>query len=230
MVLFVSVGDTQDLSKLVDYAHEGTGFPTWHRQFLLWLEREIQVEIDDIEFRLPYWDWSDPDQREILFERDRLGKNVEDTTFPDLKRRVVVKGELFDNWDTYCWSNTSGLPFGIPVSICDPTESSNETLRRCPYPDKCEKSNEDWPSKTDVEDAVAIEEYDSSPYHRCIDDKEHTMSFRNYMEGFLAINKCSAGNTLCSSDKSSDKCPGLPITRKLHNTVSTLLLLCSHTC
>ena len=94
----------QDLSKLVDYAHEGTGFPTWHRQFLLWLEREIQVAIDDIEFRLPYWDWSDPDQREILFKSDRLGENVKDTTFPDLKRRVVVKGELFDNWDTYCWT------------------------------------------------------------------------------------------------------------------------------
>ena len=201
----------------MDYAHEGTGFPTWHRQFLLWLEREIQVAINDIEFRLPYWDWSDPDQREILFKRDRLGENMEDTSNPNSRPRVVM-GDLFDNnWITYCWNDPSTITT-FPVSICDPTELSNQALRRCPYPDKCERSNEDWPSKTDVEKAVAIEKYDSSPYHRCINDKEHTM------EGFLAIKECTAGNTLCSSDK----CPGLPITRKLHNTVSTLLTLGAH--
>ena len=27
----------------MDYAHESTGFPTWHRQFLLWFEWEIHI-------------------------------------------------------------------------------------------------------------------------------------------------------------------------------------------
>ena len=94
--------DTDDFT---DYAHEGTGFPTWHRLFLLWLEREIQIEISNHTFRLPYWEWSDPSQREIPFTRDRLGENVEG----------VVQGDLFTNWDTYCWEDMMLLSPPVPI-------------------------------------------------------------------------------------------------------------------
>ena len=189
----------------VDYAHEGTGFPTWHRLFLLWLEREIQVAIDDHTFRLPYWDWSQLSQREILFKKDTLGENV------DQGSRVVVEGDLFDNgWDTFCWKDISGETGTIP--ICDPTESSNEVLRRCPNATLCEKDNDQWPSADDIEEAVSISAYDAYPYDRCVTEKD--ASFRNYMEGFIAKDSC-ADDSMCSETQ----CTNPYVSRKLHNTV-----------
>ena len=41
----------------LDYAHEATGFPTWHRLFLLWFEREMQILLRDDNFTIDYWDW-----------------------------------------------------------------------------------------------------------------------------------------------------------------------------
>ena len=31
-----------------DYAHESTGFPTWHCQFLLWFESEVQYMLESM--------------------------------------------------------------------------------------------------------------------------------------------------------------------------------------
>ena len=189
-----------DTNNFIDYAHEGTGFPTWHRLFLLWLEREIQIQINDHTFRLPYWDWSDPSQREILFTRDRLGENV----------NGLVVGDLFNNWNTYCWKDTSGMKYPIP--ICDPTVPSGENLRRCPHNELCKMNNSNWPSTSDVKHAVSIKTYDSSPYNRYVRGTD--TSFRNYMEGFVVKNGGCGSDTFCS--------PGNPsITRKLHNTVNT---------
>ena len=195
----------------MDYAHEGPGFPTWHRQFLLWVEREIQIEINDHAFRLPYWDWSDPSQREILFTRERLGENTERVR--DVKGETVteVEGDLFKNWKTYCWENTTGLSF--PVNICNPIISSNETLRRCPSKTLCKNDNDKWPSKADVSHAVSIQTYDYAPYNRCVENA----SFRNNMEGFIVKREGCNGDTLCTEKNTN---MNLPVTRKLHNTVS----------
>ena len=125
---------------------------------------------------------------------------------------MAVEGDLFTNWETYCWENTTDKRFPIP--ICDPVNSSNEILRRCPNKILCAKSNTKWPSKQDVNDAVAIETYDDSPYNRYVDEK--SKSFRNFMEGFIVRDNCmDEDDTLCTS-KTGTK----PVTRKLHNTVS----------
>ena len=194
-----------DTDNFTDYAHEGTGFPTWHRLFLLWLEREIQIEIGDHKFRLPYWEWSDPSQREILFTQDRLGENVDG----------VVQGDFFTNsWNTYCWEDMMLLSH--PVPICDPTVSSNEALRRCPNATLCEMDNPNWPSTTDVKNAISIDTYDAYPYNRSV--KGVDTSFRNYMEGFIVKDNCNE-DTLCSP---KDERAHEDITRKLHNTVRTI--------
>jgi tyrosinase len=195
--MLMHFADTDDFT---DYAHEGTGFPTWHRLFLLWLEREIQIEINDHTFRLPYWEWSDPSQREILFTRDRLGENVEG----------VVQGDLFTNWDTYCWEEM----MSSPVPICDPTVSSGETLRRCPNPTLCKMDNPNWPTTADVKDAISIDTYDAYPYNRSV--KGVDTSFRNYMEGFIVDPDTCVEDTLCSPQQGRAH---EDITRKLHNTV-----------
>ena len=192
----------------MDFAHEGTGFPTWHRLFLLWIEREIQIAIDDHLFRLPYWDWRDPSQREILFERDRLGANVNGS----------VEGDLFgENWKTVCWVDTSS-EVNAPIPICNPTIPDGQNLRRCPSDDHCDKDHPNWPSYEDVDKAVSIDSYDTSPYNRFVTDTDE--SFRNYMEGFITAlgSECDKDDTLCSVHLYQGQ--NYTVTRKLHNTVS----------
>ena len=194
-----------DTDHFVDYAHEGPGFPTWHRQLILWLEREIQVQIHDHTFRLPYWDWRDPSQREILFKRDRLGENVDG----------IVVGDLFTNWKTFCWENPTGLSY--PVPLCDPTVSDNQILRRCPHPNTylCERNGTNWPTYGDVKKALSIENYDTFPYTRFVE--ETGTSFRNYFEGFITRRGVDCGgDTMCTVDRVKN----VTVVRKLHNSVS----------
>ncbi|CAI8029359.1 Tyrosinase [Geodia barretti] len=193
---------TLNTDDFTDYAHEGTGFPTWHRLFLLWLEREIQIEISDHTFRLPYWDWTQPSQRESIFTRDKLGEHL----------NGEVVGDLFTNWETHCWEDITGKSYPIP--ICDPTVSSGETLRRCPCDTFCKKDNPNWPSEADVNDALAVKTYDDKPYDRYVPSRDN--SFRNFMEGFVVNPDDCGSDPLCSIGK-------VNITRKLHNSVHILL-------
>ena len=190
---------------IVDYAHESTGFPTWHRLFLLWLEREIQVAIDNTTFRIPYWDWSQPSQREILFKSDRLGENRDGT----------VVGDLFTDWETYCWQDMSDLSY--PVPICDPSTPSGQILRRCPNAKLCNSDNPNWPTSSDVNEALSIEDYDDDPFDRFVTNTA-SRSFRNYLEGFLDKPDGCADDRLCTPAQPSKN--RTAITRKLHNTVS----------
>ena len=190
---------------IVDYAHEGPGFITWHRQLMLWLEREIQVEINDHTFRFHFWDWRDPSQRDILFRRDRLGKNI----------AGQVVGDLFENWEMFCWEDTNGLPYPLP--ICDPMAPSNQTLHRCPPPNShlCDKNSPNWPTYEDVEELLSIEGYDAAPFDRFVE--ETSGSFRNYLEGFVTRPGMECGgNTMCGVDRVRN----VTIYRKLHNSVS----------
>ena len=189
----------------MDYAHEAPGFPPWHRLLLLWLEREIQVLISDHTFRLPLWDWRDPTQKETIFQRDRLGENINGT----------VVGELFTDWTTVCWEDTAGMEY--PVPLCDPINSDNQTLRRCPYPNShlCDKDGSNWPTYADVEKVLSIECYDAPPYDRFIENT--SSSFRNYFEGFISKPGTDCGNdTMCTVDHVKN----ITIVRKLHNSVS----------
>ena len=128
---------------------------------------------------------------------------------------TVVKGELFTDWNTYCWKDITGkAPL---ILICDPTTTSKKDLRRCPRGEFCKKNNSYWPSKTDVDTAVSIKSYDASPFTRSV--KEKSSSFRNYMEGFIfEANGCGMGNKMCSKKKNGEH-----FTRKLHNSVSIIV-------
>lgn len=196
---------------VVDFAHQGTGFATWHRLYLIWLEREIQLEIGDHEFRIPYWDWRNPDHREELYGTERLGVNDDG----------IVTGDLFEDWKVRCWENVAGKPF--PIKICDPNAPNPETLRRCPFPEKCEKDDPNWPSYADVTKAVTIDPYDSSPYGKYVVDTEKK-SHRNFMEGFNVLDPSTphdcGDDTMCSYDNTTGT--NLTIIRENHNSVSAL--------
>ena len=139
-------------------------------------------------FIFPYWDWRDPEQREALFTRDRLGENVDGT----------VMGTLFGNWPIVCWQDAerlrqSNISF---VPICDPTTPVNETLRRCPVDTACEKDNVNWPTYDDLESALSVKTYDASPYDQTVFGSD--ASFRNRMEGVTSEPGSDCDNdTMC---------------------------------
>ena len=193
----------------LDYAHEATGFPTWHRLFLLWFEREMQILLRDDTFTLHYWDWRDLNERTSLFESNRLGAHDSSSS--------AVTGQLFNGWQTVCWYNGSG---NIPrpdnmQRICDPRVPTGP-LQRCPNKATCAANYDGWPSSTDVQTAVDMRSYDESPYN-----KVPTGGFRGYMEGFKVINRCDnsiRGRDLCTDETINGMPKGLQ--RLLHNTVS----------
>ena len=194
-----------------DVAHEGPSFPTWHRLYLLWIEREIQIIIKDHRFRVPYWDWRIPTQRDVPFHRDRLGESIDGE----------VVGDLFDggDWKLKCWEDIGEKPFPLP--ICNPNVASSEKLQRCPNETLCNKSNEKWPSHDEVAEAILIDMYDTSPYNRFVTDTDY--SYRNLMEGFVITPGSDCGDdTMCTVDDRM----GVTISRRNHNTVSLLLYSC----
>lgn len=91
---------------VMDFAHEGQGFLTWHRLYLLAIERTIQEVTEDEEFAIPYWDWTvNEDKCEICTE-DLLGVTEGDGT---------VKGKYFNNWSTICTYEDT-----LMTQMCDP--------------------------------------------------------------------------------------------------------------
>ena len=135
-------------------------------------------------FRFHYWNWLDPEQRDVPFKTDRLGENIDG--------RAV--GDLVSNWSVICWSDNRNETFPLP--ICNPNQPSDTKLLRCPNATYCQKHNAVWPNYTDYHKAVSIKSYDVSPYDATIQCTDK--SFRSYMEGFL--NKHGAdcgGNPMC---------------------------------
>ena len=211
-----------------DYVHESTGFPTWHRQFLLWFEWEVQYMLKDMKkedyymFRIPYWDWRKEEQTDdnSPFKSNRLGETVNNNRLPQ------VHGDLhsafLNNWQTICWEK-SEKPYGI----CNPQVSTGQ-LQRCPMKESCSSKNELWPSSDNVNNTLFLEEYDNPPF-----DKTATNSFPNRLEGFMPLSndefqtcrenglcKCDDGNADCTVSNDGTQ-PGKPTQRLLHNSVSS---------
>lgn len=204
----------------LDYAHKSTGFPTWHRQFLLWLEWEIQYMLKDdmkdedyYKFRIPYWDWRKEMQSEknSPFQEDRLGeKKLDKNNLPQ------VISNQFSDWQTVCcrWSEDSS-------SVCDPRRQTGPLLR---CPESCSFDNKLWPNNSDVESVLSLKEYDTAPFNQSAEN-----SFRNQLEGFKPlpqedIQTCH-DNKLCSCSHGDFNCTGKdnPMQRLLHNSVRQCL-------
>jgi len=111
-------------------------------------------------YRLPYWDWRVEIQKstgipvEELFIESRFGATKNVSGFP----RVV--GDMYgpDGWESLC----SRL-FG---EVCNPNIKTGP-LQRCPFTgnNPCNSNNPDWPTIKQVNDALAIDTYDSPPYN-----------------------------------------------------------------
>jgi tyrosinase len=64
----------------IDAAHENAAFFPWHREYIRRFERALQWV--DPTVTLPYWDWTDPQALEVLFQPDFMGTNGKGVSFP----------------------------------------------------------------------------------------------------------------------------------------------------
>ena len=156
-----------------------------HRQYLLWLEWEIQHMLKSMghsdyhTFRFSYWDWRREIQMENdnFFVEDKLGESR-----PNDEGQPQVYGDLFsEGWDTICWYGGSGNVTEELGTTCDPNTKTGPLLRCPTLPgyEPCSRDNPEWPNLEDVNNAIAKPVYVTPDYHTftSID------SFRNYMEG-----------------------------------------------
>ena len=198
----------------MDYAHESVGFLTWHRIYLLWFEREMQVLLPDDSFTVRYWDWTVPENRHALFVDDRLGSN---------NPIGEVTGDLMSNWHIVCAQPDNGK--ANKSGVCDPTTTpGNRHVFRCGKAGKCDYP--DWPDSENVIRGINDIKFDN---YRTITNtnpkfanKYDMMSFSNYMEGFAVDDECE--NTLMG-EKREVLCgddPDDEIRRRLHNLVRIL--------
>ena len=176
-------------------------------------------------FRIPYWDWRKEMQTDSNspFQRDRLGETVNINGLPQ-----VHGGEVFpSNWQTICWDKSENKSH----TICNPQVPTGQ-LQRCPLSeDSCNSGNPLWPTDKDIQTALSLKSYDTSPF------KEASMdSFRNQLEGFKPLFNdsvqfcredklclCTKGNENCTESMHEDGIrnqPGDPLQRLLHNSVS----------
>ena len=159
----------------IDFAHDGQGFPSWHRLYLLAWERTLQEVGNDEEFALPFWDWTgNPTQCDPTICSEELLGVTNQTT-------GIVRGKYLDNWYVLCTSEqTSDL-----TEPCEP-DDRRDRLKRNTDDEKEKKVKEQgytmtFPTKTEVNFALRFETFDFPPYN-----KESSCNFKNILEGYVS--------------------------------------------
>ena len=149
----------------IDFAHDGQGFPTWHRMYMLEWEKSIQEIAHDDTFSVPFWDWTEPKDESKIFTNDLLGVTEQSGD----KDEGNVTGKYFNDWYIICTrEQTKDL-----TEICDPTNKESGLKRL--------KSKGTFPTKKEVNFALRFETFDLPPY-----SKESSCNFRNLLEGYVS--------------------------------------------
>ena len=183
-----------------DYAHESTGFLTWHRLFLLWFEREMQILLNDPSFTIRYWNWTNNNDRTSIFSFNKLGSNGNDGT---------VSSNYYggNNWQSVCWFRNSTKN----SQTCNPTDSDGiRPIIRCPSPTQCAGTYSKWSSQETINSALNLGSYSNGPYY----NKYSENAFSNFLEGFEPNPSGDLENLEFNYGD------GIAIARHLHNLVS----------
>ena len=195
----------------IDFAHESPGFLTWHRYYLLLLERELGRIAERLKnegkissnwtrynFALPYWDWSESAVEEI-FQENTFGVFNAESELTD------VQGDLFNNWTPVCNKH-------FEVNVDHNINIDCENLRT-PCNVRFDRDNPYFKHlkrgvfilrEGDIKDKRKLPELDTIKYLVDTDTydasgKEHGVysvgskgiSFRNRLEGFVELNESS---------------------------------------
>ncbi|KXJ13362.1 tyrosinase [Exaiptasia diaphana] len=159
----------------IDFAHDGQGFPTWHRLYMLLWERSLQEIAKDDNLAVPYWDWTEHPNRcnTTICSKDLLGVTNQHSG--------IVEGKYLDKWYVICTREmTDNL-----TKLCDPNERKIG-LERNTEKQKKNKEKErgfimTFPTNDEVNFALRFESYDLPPY-----SKESSCNFRNILEGYVS--------------------------------------------
>ena len=192
----------------IDFAHEGPAFSTWHRYYLLIVERELRrvakrIGVND--FNLVYWDWTPEDTS--LFTNALFGTPEYSST------PVNVTGSLFNEWPVLFNGHyreyrlqrtsktaTSDCPTVRAVRDIEKDRDSNNRLQRGSI---CNESPF-LPSDTSISMALIAKKY--------FDHSHPLKGFNTRLEGFA---------TLC--DTSTPTCINGGGNNNLHNAVHIYL-------
>ncbi|XP_078514931.1 tyrosinase-like [Lissotriton helveticus] len=148
------------------FATRGPAFLTWHRWYLVFMEREIQIITGDDTFTMPYYDWSRDGKRCEICTDEFMGKSD--------SQGVLTSSSYFANWKSIC----SGYYFDYKYCSVAEDGCKMEPLQRSPGADPSIPS---LPTVKDVEDTLKWDQYDTPPY-----DTSANNSFRNVLEGFMS--------------------------------------------
>ena len=190
----------------IDFAHEGPTFLTWHRYYLLIVERELRRVAERIgvsNFNLVYWDWTPQDTS--LFSNELFGTpEYSDTP-------VDVTGSLFDTWpvlyDEHYRAYLAEKGLGGNKPTCDVVRAlrnvkedrkENYHLERGKICDE----NQFLPNDGSIRMALTATSY--------VDDDDD--GFRDRLEGFREL--CAGENPVCISGGGNNN---------LHNAVHIYL-------
>lgn len=158
----------------IDFAHDGQGFASWHRLYMMAWEKTIRELTGDEDFALPYWDWTaNPECDPKICSEELLGVTKQDDG--------VVKGKYFKDWYVICTSDqTNSL-----TKMCDPRDKKRG-LERFTKKQRDEKAKNHGftmtlPTKEEVDFALRFEKFDLPPYN-----KESSCNFKNILEGYAS--------------------------------------------
>jgi len=150
----------------IDFAHQASAFPIWHRVELLFFENEIKKMTKDNSFTLPYWDWRGKTECDVCTD-DLMGGS--DPENPNL----ISPASPFSKWKGVC---TKPDDYIKDRKLCDGAQEG--PLLRFP------KGNAEYqrmPTEAEVELMMAVQQYDTAPFSRSSE-----LSFRNMLEGWIS--------------------------------------------
>ncbi|XP_038675002.1 tyrosinase [Scyliorhinus canicula] len=161
----------------IDFAHEGPGFPTWHRAFMLLWENELRKMAHDDSFTIPYWDWRNSESCDVCTDEYMGGRH---STNPNL----LSSASFFATWQVICtkpeeYNRREVLCDGVPEGPLQ-RNPGNHDRNRTPR----------LPISAEVEFCLNLMEYETPPY-----DKFANFSFRNTLEGFANPNDAISNAT-----------------------------------
>ena len=152
--------------------HISPAFLTWHRQFLLLFERELQKV--DPRVSLPYWDWTtDQSRSSSLWADDFMGGDGRESD-----GQVMTGPFAYRNgWVL----NTSVVPDGTetPPFMGHYTTDNRKFLVR-----EFGKTGEPLSSPKTLADTLELPVYDCPPWNYKSGTQAPYRSFRNHLEGF----------------------------------------------
>ena len=176
--------ETSEESKCAvpDFAHEGPAFLIWHRGYLLYADTEIQKMLNDPTFALPYWDWTDEDKRDKIW--DLMGKS-NCGIFSDPPTDDTVETPIdgpFSNWGTIC-TNLKGITCNGGNQVCNPTKNLGRIQRCIGGTQGVQCHVERMLPSIQVNKALKEHSYDVQPYSK----SGEVEGFRNALEGFKKL-------------------------------------------